>query len=205
MTDAWYRIFLSRPAFQPNADVEYLPPGAIELVAEAFLLDLSLRTVLPAREDVQRTRLREAGYCRLEETGYYRFINDIVHSGGGEDPTCGGRLSRTFMDECRTQAELIAWPFVMRSIDSAKRGAGTVFFTPATELWRAFEKFLGTSPGGVRTKWQEAGDCSSTKCPNRGDKGIKTKRCAGCQVARYCSTECQKSCVTLRCVPSVEG
>lgn len=166
-----------------------LPAGTIELAATALFLDCDTREDIPAPHVCPR----HGGWQTLESCGYFQFLKDVQHSFEGckAGRDCNRSTMEQFRDALRAEFEKVYIP-VNRAL-LVKTFEGNAFAEEVSGAWNKIAKAMKISEATVYAKWVEEGECCNPWCPNRGVKTMKRKRCARCQVVRYCSSDCQKA------------
>ena len=133
-----------------------------------------------------------SGWRGFDCTGYLTYVCEIVHLLTCDSRGCCQTRTLAFVEACRAEAETIHVPMVRRLV--AKKMEKNPFVEELRKTWKKLTDALKISEVAIRKEWLARGECWNPWCTNRrGDKTIKTKRCARCQVIRYCSVECQKA------------
>lgn len=177
--------------------IEGLLPDSIELAMTALAIDSDTRDfVLPPPDNVCRWH---TGFRELHDMGYHEYIEEvlIIFERDCSDADCCEHTVDTtaFSDTCREQVEKIHIPISRRLL--VRGYEGNTFAKDVYRLWKRLATVFNITEASVREKWIKEGECWNPWCSKRGDKNVKTKRCARCQTIRYCSTACQKAYVLI--------
>lgn len=128
---------------------------------------------------------------KMRHTGYWMFIEDLIHPIECKDEGCPRKATEAFGRELRSHFEtnFISFNRQLRIF----MNDGSAYAKHVWALWQSLANALGYTEAGLRQKWLDEAQCWNPQCFSRPDdvKG-KNKRCARCHKVWFCSKECQK-------------